>query len=141
MIEYDNQTTSHYNLALIQKIAASMSKRNIELILTNSDTIRLINAEHRGIDSPTDVLSFPTHANNKRASLGSIVICDDYVIAASSRYAHAPQEEFVLLFIHGLLHLLGFDHETDHGEMRRKEEHLIQKYALPQSLIVRTQEE
>ncbi|WP_193228465.1 rRNA maturation RNAse YbeY, partial [Aliarcobacter butzleri] len=46
-------------------------------------------------------------------------------------------EEFTLLFIHGLLHLLGFDHEIDNGEHRLKEEELIEKFKLPSSLIVR----
>ncbi len=53
--------------------------------------------------------------------------------------SHSEQDEFTLLYIHGLLHLLGYDHEVDSGEMREKEKLLIKKYELPESLIVRTQ--
>ena len=141
MIAYDNRSDSSYDLALLKRISDSLSKRDIELILTNNDEIRDINARHRGIDKATDVLSFPSLATAKHSPLGSIVISDDYVKAAAKRYGHDAQDEFALLFIHGLLHLLGFDHENDQGEMRRKEEQLIQKYALPKSLIIRTQEE
>ncbi|MCB4764914.1 MAG: rRNA maturation RNase YbeY, partial [Sulfurovum sp.] len=52
----------------------------------------------------------------------------------------SEQEELTLLFMHGLLHLIGYDHETDAGEMRHKEEALIDTWKLPKSLIVRNQE-
>ena len=56
----------------------------------------------------------------------------------SKELGHTPQDELALLFIHGLLHLLGYDHECDNGEMRAKEEELIKKFDLPESLIIRT---
>ena len=69
--------------------------------------------------------------------LGSIVISVDYVEEKAKEYGHTFNEEFNLLFIHGLLHLLGFDHEIDNGEHRAKEEELIKSFNLPDSLIVR----
>ena len=73
--------------------------------------------------------------------LGSIVISSNFVEEKSKLYNHSFQDEFTLLFIHGVLHLLGYDHEIDNGEHRDKEEDLINKYNLPKSLIIRTGEE
>ena len=140
MIDYENLTASHYSLKILEKITTTLSKRDVELTLTCNDEIAKINAQYREIDAPTDVLSFPNDPM-PFAPLGSIIISDDYIKEAASRLGHSEQEELTLLYIHGLLHLLGYDHETDHGEMRAKEKALIKKYNLPQSLIVRTQKE
>ena len=69
--------------------------------------------------------------------LGSIVISTDFVEEKAKEYGHSFNEELSLLFIHGLLHLLGYDHEVDNTEHRDKEEELIKKFNLPNSLIVR----
>jgi probable rRNA maturation factor len=69
--------------------------------------------------------------------LGSIIISTDFISEKASEYNHSFEDEMKLLFIHGILHLLGFDHEVDNGEHRQKEEELIKKYNLPDSLIVR----
>ncbi len=140
MIDYENTTTSQYTLDVLQVITDSLTKLDVELMLTCNDEITKINAEFRQIDAPTDVLSFPNEPM-PMAPLGSIVISDDYVKKVASELEHSEQDEFTLLYIHGLLHLLGFDHEIDSGEMREKEEALIKKYGLPESLIVRTQKE
>jgi probable rRNA maturation factor len=71
--------------------------------------------------------------------LGSIVISNDFVKEKALEFGHKVSDELSLLFIHGLLHILGYDHEVDDGEMRQKEKELIEKFALPKSLIVRTQ--
>ncbi len=73
--------------------------------------------------------------------LGSIIISIDFVEEKSSLYNHSFDEELTLLFIHGLLHLVGYDHEVDDGEHREKEKELIKKFGLPDSLIVRTNKE
>ncbi len=86
---------------------------------------------------PTDVLSFPLEFDMPNMPLGSIVISNEFVQEKAKEYNHSIQDEFTLLFIHGLLHLLGYDHEIDNGEHRLKEEELIKKYNLPNSLIVR----
>ena len=84
------------------------------------------------------MLSFPLDGT-KKDPLGSIIISIDYVYKASKELGHLAQDEFVLLFIHGLLHLLGYDHEVDNGEMRKEEEKLIKMFNLPKSLIVRNE--
>jgi len=71
--------------------------------------------------------------------LGSIVISALHVETLAKELGHTNDDELALLFTHGLLHLLGYDHEVDNGEMREKELQLIEKFNLPKSLIVRTQ--
>ncbi|MDX9967126.1 MAG: rRNA maturation RNase YbeY [Sulfuricurvum sp.] len=140
MIELDNRTDKHYELSRLETISASLSDREIELILTDNDEIAHINREFRGIDKATDVLSFPSDPF-PGAPLGSIVISVDKVASVAAELGHGEEEELALLFIHGVLHLMGYDHEVDEGQMRAKEEELIERFALPKSLIVRTLEE
>ena len=139
MIELDNQTETPIDTAPLERIAAALTEREIELILTDDETMRTINREQRGIDKTTDVLSFPFEPM-PMAPLGSMVISMDRVRSVAAELGHSEAEETALLFIHGLLHLLGYDHECDDGEMREKERELIESFGLPKSLIVRTEE-
>ncbi len=140
IIDLDNQTALHIDLDALEKIAQSLTDREIELIVTENDTIASLNQEYRSKDTPTDVLSFPMENAVANMPLGSIVISADFVQEKAKELGHDEKDELSLLFIHGLLHLLGYDHETDHGEMRKKEKEMIEKFALPSSLIVRTEE-
>ena len=138
MIELTNDTSLSINENLINLIASSLSDKEIELIIVDEEEMHSINKEQRDIDNSTDVLSFP-YDDMPMAPLGSIVISKEHVVRKAKEFGHSEQDEFALLFIHGLLHLLGFDHEVDSGEMREKEKSLIEKFNLPNSLIVRTQ--
>lgn len=138
MIELDNRTSLQIDTALIDAIADSLTKKEIELILLSSDEMREINKTHRNIDKDTDVLSFP-YEEMPMSPLGSIVISSSHVEAGAKEFGHTADDEFALLFIHGMLHLLGYDHEKDGGEMREKEAEIIEKFNLPKSLIIRTQ--
>ena len=138
MIELDNTTALQVDEEYLQKIADMLTDKDIELLITSNSTIQEINQEHRGIDKATDVLSFP-YEEMPMAPLGSIVISQEYVEQKAQEFGHKPHDELALLFIHGLLHLLGYDHEVDSGEMRQKEAQLIEQLHLPQSLIVRTE--
>ncbi len=140
MIEIINETDYRPNENLLEQIADSLTDRDVELILTDNDTIKRMNLEHRGIDSPTDVLSFPLESV-PFAPLGEIVISVEYAADKASQYQNSLDDEIALLFIHGLLHLLGYDHETDSGQMRKKEEEVIRAFSLPDSLITRNEEE
>lgn len=140
IIDLVNETDLPVDTDLLAKIAEDLTQRQIELVITDNDGIRALNVHHRKKDAPTDVLSFPL-GDMPNAPLGAIVISKDFVIEKAERYGHTNQEELTLLFIHGLLHLLGFDHETDNGEMRHKEEVIIRAWKLPESLIVRTEGE
>jgi len=138
MIELDNRTTLLVEEPLLNSIANNLTDKEIELIITNNAEIQEINSAHRGIDKPTDVLSFP-YEDMPMSPLGSIVISKEFVESKAEELGHSISDEMTLLFIHGLLHLLGFDHEVDNGEMRDKEASLIREFNLPVSLIVRTQ--
>ena len=138
MIEFDNKTSLKMDEAFLNKIASSFTDKNIELIVASESEIKELNREYRDIDKPTDVLSFP-YEDMPNAPLGSIVISSWHVQKIAKELGHKESDEFALLFIHGLLHILGYDHETDSGEMRKKEVEIIKKFNLPESLIVRTQ--
>lgn len=138
MIELDNRTSLNVDEQFLNNIASSLTNKEIELIITTKDEIKEINKEYREIDAPTDVLSFP-YENMPMSPLGSIVISSSHVEDIAKELGHTPDDELALLFVHGLLHLLGFDHEIDNGEMREQESKLIEKFDLPKSLIVRTQ--
>ncbi len=139
MIELINKTDTPVNIEKLKTIAKELTTKDIELLIINNDEIQEYNKLYRGFDKPTDVLSFPL-VNIEGAPLGSILISVDKAKEASKQYGHSLEDEIVLLFIHGLLHLLGYDHENDEGQMRQKEEELIERFGLPKSLIVRTEE-
>ena len=137
MIDLDNATEFEIDIISLEEIAETLTKKDIELLIVKNDEIRELNKEHRNIDKATDVLSFPMDFDFVNMPLGSIVISTDFVEEKAKEYGHSFNEELSLLFIHGLLHLLGCDHEVDNGEHRDKEEELIRKFNLPNSLIVR----
>ena len=138
MIELDNQTDFKVDVEELESISNRLTNRDIELIIVNNSHIQEINREFRDKDNPTDVLSFPIEGIGDILPLGSIIISIDFVIEKAKEYGHANREELLLLFIHGLLHLLGYDHEIDNGEMREKEEEIIRGFSLSSSLIVRS---
>jgi probable rRNA maturation factor len=145
LIDLDNQTKLDVDIYTLDNIATSLTNREIELIITSNEDIAQLNLEHRGKDKATDVLSFPIESflaagEENTMPLGSIIISEDFVIANAKSFSHSTNDELSLLFIHGLLHLLGYDHEVDNEEMRIKEKETIEAFNLPSSLIVRTEE-
>ena len=138
MIDIENKTDLKIDFTKLEAILKSLTNKEIELIITDNEEIQTINKEYRSKDYPTDVLSFP-YEEMPFSPLGSIVISKNFVEEKSQEFDHSIQDEFTLLFIHGLLHILGYDHEVDNGEMRQMEEQLIKKFNLPDSLIVRTE--
>ncbi len=136
MIELDNRTSLEVDEQLLNSISGMFSKKDIELIITTEDEIKDINKKYRNIDKSTDVLSFP-YEDMPMSPLGSIIISSGHVQSKAKELGHSTDDELTLLFIHGLLHLLGFDHEVDNGEMREEEKRLIKKFNLPESLIIR----
>lgn len=142
-----------------------LSRYTLEVVAVDSEVMRMINAEHRGKDQITDVLSFPLEdwvsawtKENKRdlqdenlcdyqtnevrlagmhPCLGSIVINVELAQSMADKLGHSVQDEITLLFVHGLLHILGYDHEVDNGEQRALEQKIIESLGLGESLIVR----
>ncbi|MDA3046087.1 rRNA maturation RNase YbeY [Campylobacter sp. VBCF_06 NA8] len=129
--------------AILGEILAELSDDAVELVFVRSEEMREINKNSRGIDKTTDVLSFPLENvpfGGDTRLMGSVVINLDLVEQKSLEFSHSNNDEIALLFTHGLLHILGFDHEIDNGQMREKECEIITKFKLPKSLIVRTLE-
>ena len=88
--------------------AAGVTEGHVAIALIGEDEMRALNREHRGRDAPTDVLSFPVDGAGPAAGpreLGDVVICPEHA------------EDLVEAVVHGVLHLCGYDHETDGGEM------------------------
>ena len=120
-----------------------------EIIITDEAEIRRLNAEARGIDAVTDVLSFPSLDGIRGRALkkadfpfevdeegtiflGSIVICEKRAREQAEEYGHSYMRELHYLAVHGLWHLLGYDHmtEEDKPEMRAKEEKILSKLGI-----------
>ena len=136
MIDFDNRTNFEFDINELKEIYEDLTDKDIELILTTDEEIRELNKIHRNKDKATDVLSFPLE-NIPGMPLGSIVISIDTAKKGAKEFGHSVEDEIKLLFIHGLLHLLGYDHEVDNGEMREKAAEIIKKFNLPKSLIIR----
>ena len=121
---------------LLEQIADFLCAGDVELVFVNDDEMRKINREHRGIDKATDVLSFP-YEQVSGGLMGSVVISTDTASRVASELGHSIECEIALLFLHGILHILGYDHEIDSGQMREKEKEVIEHFSLPDSLIIR----
>ena len=138
MISIDDKISSGYDFSLLETVCRHLTEREVELIVTDNSEIQKLNAVYRHIDKATDVLSFPLE-DVPHMPLGTIIISVEKVKEKAAELGHSEEDELTLLFIHGLLHLLGYDHETDDGEMRRKEEEIIKTFNLPDSLILRNE--
>jgi probable rRNA maturation factor len=110
---------------------------SVSVLLTNSRELRVLNRQFRGKDKPTDVLSFPSEVVGARRFVGDVAISVEIAAQNAKRLGHSTADEVKILILHGLLHLAGYDHEADHGEMARTEERLRYKLGLPVGLIAR----
>jgi probable rRNA maturation factor len=128
----DNQV-----VAFLNRIAADLAKRREFAVVVSSDeAVRTANRQFRGISKTTDVLSFPDGEDGR---LGDILISAGRAQAQAAQYGLSVEEELKTLALHGLLHLLGYDHETDRGQMRAQETKLRKRYGLPNGLIERAE--
>jgi probable rRNA maturation factor len=110
--------------------ALGRHEHSITIALVGDRTIRRLNREFRGVDHPTDVLAFPfgealePTASDASVYLGDIVISLETARRYAARWRIPLHRELRNLILHGVLHLCGYDHETDQGEMRRLERRL-----------------
>ena len=141
-ILYSNETEHKVNYDLIEKtIECSLEyekfSKNTEISVTvvSLDEIHRINLEHRNIDRPTDVLSFPLIdfekdklPENEKIYLGDIVLCYDKVLSQAEEYGHSVERELAFLTAHSMLHLMGYDHMVPEEEkvMFAKQEEIMQ---------------
>src|SRR5215469_15265117 len=89
----------------------------VNVRITSDREMRRLNREFRGKDKPTDVLSFPASLNGKSELAGDIAISAEIAYANAGILGHPLEQELKILMLHGLLHLAGYNHETDQGEM------------------------
>ena len=115
----------------------------VNVLITSGDELRSLNRQFRGADKTTDVLSFPSPSLSiagyrARRVAGEVVISADVARINAKRLGHSVADEVKILVLHGILHLVGFDHEQDHGEMAREESRLRRQLKLETGLIERT---
>ncbi|MEQ1896257.1 MAG: rRNA maturation RNase YbeY [Vicinamibacterales bacterium] len=118
----------------LSRCAPRAAAGSVCVALVSDARIRGLNRQYRGVDKTTDVLSFPSGD----AFLGDIVIATGVARRQAEAAGHALSTELKVLALHGLLHLLGYDHETDGGEMARLEQRLRRRHGLPAGLIERS---
>ena len=110
------------------------ARQSATIVFVGDASIRRLNRQFRGKDRVTDVLSFPTRAepfeNENQSSLGEVVISVQRAAAQAKQNDLAFSNEVEQLILHGLLHLCGYDHETDNGEMNRLELKLRKKLGI-----------
>ena len=109
----------------------------VTVLLCGDDRIRELNRTFRRKNKPTDVLSFPAGENAEGAA-GDLAISVETAALQAAEHGHSLIDELRILLLHGVLHLAGFDHEADAGEMRAREAELQAKLRLPVGLIERT---
>ena len=109
----------------------------VNVLVTGSRELRALNSRFRGEDKPTDVLSFPPVLGLADGFAGDVAISADIAAQNARRLGHSAAEEIKILVLHGVLHLAGYDHEHDHGEMARQEKRLRSFLNLPVVLIER----
>jgi probable rRNA maturation factor len=109
-------------------------QKDVVVLITDNDEVREMNRRYRKKNEPTDVLSFPSALPQMG---GDIAISVEIAQANSKVLGHSLETELKILILHGLLHIAGYDHETDNGEMRAKETILRQELKLPTGLIER----
>ncbi len=133
--------------AWLERAAPAAARGTVDIALIGDTRMRRLNAAYRGIDRPTDVLSFPaaptpnaqrlTPPQRPTPHLGDLAIALGVARRQARAQGHSLGVELRVLALHGLLHLLGYDHERDGGQMRRLEERLRRRAGLPAGLIAR----
>ena len=98
---------------------------SVHLVWADEDAIRRLNREHRAMDKSTDVLSFPQYEGipptQAHLTLGDVVVCPQIAQAQADLYGHSFAHELRFLFVHGVLHLLGYDHEKEADEQKMRQ--------------------
>ena len=122
--------------------------RPFDCVITSDAELRRLNREFRGEDHATDVLSFPagllpdgvpSGLGSVTKPLGDLAISLPRARSQAREFGHGIEQEIQILMLHGVLHLLGMDHETDRGSMARAEKRWRARLGLPNSLIERVQ--
>jgi probable rRNA maturation factor len=121
--------------AWLAGVAPVRARGGVTVAIVPDARVRALNRRHRRTDTTTDVLSFPS---DERGYLGDVVIAAGVARRQAREAGHSLQAELRVLALHGLLHLLGYDHERDDGRMARLERRLRRQGGLAEGLIERT---
>ncbi len=138
--DFDRRAVRRLARRLADEVAGG---RPFTCLLTDDRELRRLNRLFFGKDRPTDVISFPAAEGaapdgSGPGPLGEMAISVDRAREQAAALGHSVEEEIGILMLHGLLHLLGMDHETDRGRMRRAERRWRRRLGLPASLTERT---
>jgi probable rRNA maturation factor len=113
----------------------------VHVLLADDATLRRLNRQFRGKDKPTDVLSFPAAARSafdgEKELAGDLAISLETAARQAKKFGHTLSDEVRVLMLHGLLHLAGYDHEQDKGQMAARERELRSELGLSGGLIER----
>lgn len=127
---------------LTQAQAAARLRGQVTVLLTTDQAIRRLNRQYRGKNKATDVLSFPAlevpGLKPAERVAGDLAISVPTALQQAREQGHPLSTELKVLMLHGVLHLAGHDHETDEGQMARREQLLRRRLGLPEGLIERT---
>jgi probable rRNA maturation factor len=141
LVIFQKRVAGLTSLALDRFVArarrAAGLKGTINVLITKSAEMKSLNRRFRGKDKPTDVLSFPADPDVQKQLAGEIAISAEIATKNARSLGHSPAEEVKILVLHGVLHLRGYDHECDNGQMARREKQLREKLHLPRGLIER----
>jgi probable rRNA maturation factor len=118
----------------LARVAPRSARGTVSIAILPDARVKTLNRKYRGKNRGTDVLSFPATGNN----LGDIAISRGIAQKQAKLLGHSLATEFRVLALHGLLHLLGYDHDSDNGRMARAESRLRRKARLPLGLIARS---
>lgn len=162
MVNFENETGFETDFDLIkvaQNVVDTVLKEEgcpreceVELLITDADTVKSINAEYRNIDKTTDVLSFPNvewdapsdyesesftdeyliNPESNLLMLGQIVLNDSRILSQAEEYGHSVKREYAFLIAHSMLHLLGYDHmeEAEREVMEAKQREYLSKLGI-----------
>jgi probable rRNA maturation factor len=119
--------------------AAVRLKGQVTVLLTTDAAIAKLNKQFRGKNKATDVLSFPAAGLGAEGMAGDLAISVTTALGQAAEQGHSLSTEIKVLVLHGLLHLAGYDHEADEGQMARRERKLRAELGLPQGLIERVE--
>src|SRR5207248_659136 len=122
-------------LTSVQRAAGLCGR--VDVLVSNDRELRLLNRRYRGKDRATDVLSFPAAHSVQGGTAGDIAISAEHAARSARRFGHSVNQELKILILHGVLHLAGYDHESDSGRMARKEARLRRQFQLPLALTQR----
>jgi probable rRNA maturation factor len=124
----------------LSRIAPASARGRLAIAVVSDGQMKQLNRRYRRQNKTTDVLSFPPgapEAGSPPRFLGDLAIARGMAARQARQCGHSTAVELRVLALHGLLHLLGYDHDTDRGEMGRLEERLRRRAGLPPGLIAR----